>query len=491
MRIGGLSSGMDIDQMVGDLMRARRLPLDALFQKKTLLEWKKADYNGIYTSVRQFRDTVFNYKLQSTLAPKTATAGDETLVTVKANSEAANVTHTLRVTELADGVKKSSSAAITTGESKDTIADQFGITGTFDLKITNGSETATVTVDTAQSIYELVSNINKAGVNVQANYDATLDRFFLYTANTGAGAEISFAGSDAAGLDFLQNNLKLNIDPAQGKDAAFELDGVSLTQATNTFTISGVTYSLKKAAPGETTTVMVAADATAAVAGVKAFVEAYNDTLSKVYGKYSEDRYKEFLPLTDAQRKELKETEITAWEAKAKSGMLHGDPILRELTSRIRSNLSSAVSGLTGVYTSASSIGITTGSYQENGKLYLDESKLRAALEADPDVLSKIFGTDGDTAGADGIAVRLHDSLNGFLDRIQREAGLAATTTGADQSNLARRIREATTGMSALEDRLAGIEERYYKQFTAMEKAISRLNSQSAWLAQQFAPRTG
>lgn len=72
MRSYGLSgSGMDIDQMVKDLMKARRASYDKMWQKKTQLEWKKADYNTMYNTLRDFRNTTaFNYKLQSTLMPK-------------------------------------------------------------------------------------------------------------------------------------------------------------------------------------------------------------------------------------------------------------------------------------------------------------------------------------------------------------------------------------------------------------------------------------
>ena len=35
-------SGMDIDQTVKDLMAAKRVPYDKMYQKKTIAEWKKA-----------------------------------------------------------------------------------------------------------------------------------------------------------------------------------------------------------------------------------------------------------------------------------------------------------------------------------------------------------------------------------------------------------------------------------------------------------------
>ena len=488
-RISNLGpSGMDIEATVKSLMTARRVPYDKMFQNKTLAEWKKAGYNTMYNTISDFRNTVFNNKLQATLAPKQASSSDETIATVSAKADAANIGHDLIVTTLASGVKKTSSGAITaSGNSKETLASQFGLTENFTISIKNGSTTQTIPVDISKSINELVSSINNAGVDVSANYDATLDRFFLSTKTTGATASLDFTGSDAAAKLFLQNNLKLG-DPsvvANGNDAAFNLDGVDLTQSTNNFTISGVSYSLKSTS-ASTVKVAVSSDIDTTVANVKKFIESYNAMLSKVNTAADEARYKDYLPLSDAQKTDMKEADITAWDLKAKSGMLRNDPILRSLVDGVRSNVSTPVSGISGSYTTASSIGITTLSYSEGGKLYLDENKLRTVLTTDPEAVSKIFGATGTTSSSKGIAVRMYDTLKTAMDKIVTEAGVTAGVSGDTKSSLAKKINTYTTDMYNLNNRLADIEDRYYKQFDAMEVALTRLQSQSSWLAQQF-----
>ena len=490
-RISNLGpSGMDIDATVKSLMTARRVPYDKMFQNKTLAEWKKASYNTMYNTISDFRTTVFNNKLQATLAPKQATSSDESIATVSAKADAANVGHDLIVTTLASGVKKTSSAAITaSGNSKTTLASQFGISGTFSLSIKNGSTTQSISVDTSKSINELVSSINNAGVDVSASYDATLDRFFLSTKTTGASSSLDFSGSDANAKLFLENNLKLG-DPAPavvvtGKDAAFTLDGVGLTQSTNNFTISGVSYSLKSTS-ASTVKVAVSSDIDTTVANVKKFVESYNAMLSKVNTAADEARYKDFLPLSDAQKAEMKEADITAWDLKAKSGMLRNDPTLRSLVDGVRSNVSTPVSGISGSYTTASSIGISTLDYSEGGKLYLEENKLRTALAADPEAASKLFSATGTTSSSQGIAVRMYDTLKTAMDKIVTEAGITAGVSGDTKSSLAKKINTYTTDMYNLNNRLADIEDRYYKQFDAMEVALTKLQSQSSWLSQQL-----
>ena len=479
-------SGMDIDQTVKDLMAAKRAPYDKMFQKKTLAEWKKASYHTMYDTISDFRTTVFNNKLQATLAPKTASSANESIATVTANADAANISHELEVTQLAEGVKRTSSGSITTGTSKTTLASQFGISGSFDIKIANGSNSATITVNSTDSIYDLVQDINDSGAGVTANYDATLDRFFLSTTNTGSDSGINFTDSSAEGLNFLSNNLKIDTATANGKNATFKLDGVALQQQSNSFTISGVNYKLKSTNIGSPITVGVAADIDKTIENVKAFVESYNKMLETVNKAVKETRYSDYAPLTSEQRAELSETEAKQWDEKAKSGMLYNDPTLRSLVDSIRGDVSTPVSGISGKYTNAASIGITTGSYTEGGKLYVDETKLRAALTADPNSVNKLFGTDGSSDSQDGIAVRMYDTLKTAMDKITSEGGVSAGVTDDTKSVLAKQINKYTKDMKALNERLEDMEDRYYSQFSAMETALTKLASQSSWLSSTF-----
>jgi flagellar hook-associated protein 2 len=63
MRIGGLASGMDIDQIVSDLMRVERMKVDKLYQQKQVMEWQKADYREINLKLRSLYNTSFDMKL--------------------------------------------------------------------------------------------------------------------------------------------------------------------------------------------------------------------------------------------------------------------------------------------------------------------------------------------------------------------------------------------------------------------------------------------
>lgn len=595
MRTYGLSgSGMDVDQLVKDLMKARRANYDKMFQQKTQLEWKKADYNSIYTTVSEFRtNTVLNYKLQNTLSPKKAVSNNDSVASVTANADAGNVSHDVSVLQLADGVKKVSAGNISEGN-KSKLETQFNLTqNDYSFTIKNGSASADISFTKDNSIYDIVDKINTSNTGIKATYDAVLDRFFMYTTGTGSNTSIEFSGPDAGfvrdelkintaaqtktslsainltsttatldsqfsgltapftleigagdaitidpatdtmaslitkintspnsdvtasydaaldrftltsnasgltaavdvsgssteGLAFLSTNLKLNTatNAENGKDSVINLDGIDrIAQSGNNFTLTGVTYNLK--ATG-TTKVTVSSDTDKLVESVKSFLVSYNTTLAKVNGELSEARYSNFTPLTDAQKADMTESDIKAWEEKAKSGLLRNDTLLRGIVTGLRSDLSSPIAGITTKYNSAAAIGITTGDYSEGGKLYLDEAKLRKALEEDPDAVSKIFGKSGAASSEQGIAVRMYETLQGAVDRITTEAGVTASAQYDTKSNVAKRIRDFEERMYETNQKLEDLQERYYRQFDAMEAAISRLNSQSAWLSQQL-----
>jgi len=495
----GLSgSGMDIDAIVKKLMTSQQAKADALLQKKTVAQWQKDAYNTVYDDISNFRNSVFNYKLQATLSPNKVSSSSTSVVTATAGAGAADVNHSLVVTQLAGGVNLTSNplASSTLGTLATQVYSNSGVPASINFTITNGTLTKPISIDPNNAtINDIVSAINNAGVNVKATYDNTLNRFFLSTTNSGSSAKIDITNTnaDTSGTDFF-NLLGLPLS-SSGKDAKFNLDGVDLTEASNAFTISDVTYNLTSVSTGgpppTPTTISVTNDVDTAVASIQSLVDSYNKILAEVNGKVNETRYKDFPPLTDAQKAVMKDSDITAWEAKAKSGMLHNDPTLESLVNTMRNAFSSAVSGITGTYNSASSIGITTGSdYTEGGKLYLDTNKLRTALNANPNVLNQLFGASGTDSQSQGIAGRLYDGIKTTTDQLVKTAGTKGTTQYDTQSSYAKRIADYTTQISDQADRFSTIQADYYTKYNAMEVALSKLNSQSSWLSSLLSSST-
>ncbi|ADI02657.1 flagellar hook-associated 2 domain protein [Syntrophothermus lipocalidus DSM 12680] len=491
-RITGLASGIDIDQWVSDLMKAERTRVDTWYQKRQVLEWQREDYRNINTKLLALRNATFDLKLQGSFQSKTATSSDTSVLTASAGTSAVAGTYTVKVNSLASGVYKSSTESLADEQGTSgtkTLAEQFGLSGTvtFTLEGTVNGEAVSkyFSFDTSTAnIYTVVSEINKANIGIKASYDSTLNRFFLVTGSTGSQAKITVKADDQG---FLRDKLKLGVElntTYQGTNASIDFNDLTgLEFSTNQFTVAGITFNLKSTS-ASTVTVSVGNDTEAVVEKIKAWVNAYNDAVGLMFTELNEERYRDYQPLTDDQKKEMKESDIEKWEAKARSGLLRGDSLLYGVYSRVRSAAMARVEGLSGSYTSLSAVGITTGSYREGGKLYLDESKLRQALAQDTEGVMNLFTKTSETSSGQGLAVRLYDELTKSMKLITDKAG--SGTGYYDSSTIGREISRINTTIDKLEDRLKDMEDRYYRQFEAMEQAIQRMNQQSMWLAMQF-----
>ncbi len=224
---------------------------------------------------------------------------------------------------------------------------------------------------------------------------------------------------------------------------------------------------------------------------IKDFVTKYNDTIKTINDKVSEKRNRDYPPLTDAQKSSMKDTDIQLWTDKAKSGMLSNDNILPSALSEMRTDFYSPVSGVNdSTMNQLAQIGITTSSvYQDNGKLEIDETKLKQALSDNPDGVMKLFTASGSTTATQGIATRLYTTVSNAMDKISQKAGNVGSV---DKTYfLGNQISEMDTQISDFKKHLDDVQKRYYAQFTAMESAIQQSNTQAGMIAGQFGGGSG
>jgi len=486
LRIGGLVSGLDIDQIVNDLISIERSRVDQYYQKKQLLEWQREDYREINTRLLAVRNEVFDLKLQGTFLAKSASSSDEDILEVTAGTSAVAGNYTVKVNSLASGVYKTSTAALGSSEDRTNLSSQFGLSGTVTFTLTGKDGTQVFSFDTAtDSINTVVAEINAADIGIRASYDSSLDRFFLMTTETGSEATIQV---DADPDSFLATTLKLDTSTEYGTDANIDLnDAAGLTFSSNQFTVNGINFNLKGES-ASSVTVSVTNNVEAVIEKIQDFVTAYNSTIEAINTELTETRYRDYPPLTDAQREEMTERQIELWEEKARSGLLKGDSLLTSIVQRIRNAVIRRVEGLSGDYDNLTEIGITTGQYYENGKLHLDVDQLREALTNDPEGVMELFTSSSDTEANQGIAYYLYDVIDNSMDLIQAKAG--SSSAYYDNSYITNEIRRVDEQIDKMEERLEEIEDRYWRQFTALEQAIAAMNAQSAWLAQQFGQQT-
>jgi flagellar hook-associated protein 2 len=506
MRISGLSSGFDTDGTVMQLMMAKRVPLDRLDQKKQLVEWQRDAYRDINLKMTDYRNSkLFSFKAESTFNAKTINiTGNTDAVLAKATASATDINLLIKVDGLAVAASEKSAKAIAKDEFDPTkpLASQIDNmtnapgSGNYTFEI-NGTK---ITVDTSkESMNDVIAKINK-DTNVSAYYDAAKKKVAFMADNTGEvnGADgkqtfIEFKGADMMKMFQVGDPSAVNDDPSDmnpiriaGANAQVTINGLSTTRTSNTFTFNGVEVTLKKSG-GAVSTITTKPDTDKIVESIKGFINDYNEILKTVQDKRTETKNSDYSPLTEAQKKELSEKQIEAWEAKAKAGVLRNDQILDSLTRTLRTNITAIVDTGSSKYNSLASIGIDTGQYYENGKLYLEsEEKLRAAIEANPEAVKAIFTGDAtdDNPSKAGVAERLYSQLNSGLTALTTKAGLANITY--DDSLLTKRISDLNKEMTVMQKRLNTIEDNYYRQFAAMESALDKLNSQGQQLLSQL-----
>lgn len=220
----------------------------------------------------------------------------------------------------------------------------------------------------ANSINAAVSGVNASVRSITEGDTTTYKLDITGTAGTPTFADVS--GNALAGLGIVQQSYGNPLVTAQ--DAAYTLDGVPLTSASNIITtaIPNATLTLIKAneTTPETSTLSLTKDTAAVKEKVGAFKDAYNDAIDfiRTYSQFDKDTFA--------------------------SGPLFGDPVAGQLEEQVSSMIFASVPGLTGPYQNLTSIGFNV---DEAGKLTLDDATLTTALSAAPNDVANLFKTSG------------------------------------------------------------------------------------------------
>ncbi|WML54743.1 flagellar hook-associated protein 2 [Neobacillus sp. PS3-12] len=511
MRVNGMASGMDIDGMVSKLMKAEALPLDKMKQNQQLLQWKRDDYRDMNTSLSDLDTTIFDgIMMNSTFNKKTVTSSDSNYVTATALNSANNTSTQIEVSNLATAATWKSSGTIgTLGGSDKTL--------TFSVADPRSStpRDVTISISGTDTIDDIIQKFNNSKLDMTAMKGSIKDSKGNYVDNTivlsnnKTGSGSSIIPKDQQTADFMTNlgftinsSTDLNTQvttysfptSTAGDDAIVSINGYEMKESSNNFTVNGINYTIKNKTTAPVT-VSTATDVDTIYNSIKGFVDKYNDVIKKVNDKISEKRERDFPPLTDDQRASMNDTQISQWEAKAKSGMLSNDSILSSGLSKMRQDLYSPVTGssVTTGYTQLSQIGITTSSdYSDNGKLVIDETKLRQAIQDNPQAIYQLFNSgvrSNDASGnytyeTEGLAKRLRDTIANASSQVTTIAGQANYTN--NQFDIGKQLTDISTQITDFQSKLTDIENRYYSQFSAMEQAMQQANNQASYISQNF-----
>ena len=447
----GIGSGLDIDTLVSKLVAAERSAGQTrIDNKKGKLTEQFSAMATLMGGMSAFQSSLNSLVSAGSFTSRKVSVSDEAAFTAKASASAAAGSYDVQVQQLAKAAQLGS----------DAFGSASAKVGTGTLTISVGDSSFNVVVgEGGDSVANIRDAINKSAANtgVQASLLTDVEGTHLVLTSTRTGADraltVTASGGDG-GLDKLvydpdgsgTTNMELR---SPGQDAVLFVAGYEIHSGSNTVStaIEGVTLTLKAPTEqGSTSLLTVERDDTAIQDAAKKFVDAYNSLAGTI--------------------KTLSRYDVSTQAA----GTLLGDSMLRNIESQVRNLVSSPVAGVSGNYTTLASLGITT---QADGKLKLDPVRFNAALEASPGAVSDIFTSEK------GVAVRLADLM------ASKTSATGELTTRS--SNITDSLVELKDQQDVLNARMKVVEERYFKQFNALDTLLAQLNttatSLDSWLA--------
>lgn len=556
LRITGLNTGLDIDAMVKKMLTADQSKVDQAKQAQQLIKWKQEAYQSIITDVKDLQSTYFditnseNYLMSSnSYNNMTATSSSESTVGAKASSNVTAGTYKILVSQLAKGatITGESKLEITTGGhigddvTDSTTLKELGITNT-DGKVSfkvsygsNGSTTSekTINVNESSTIGELVNAIkNETEGAVTAKFDELTGKFSIQTTTTGLGSTLKIEDTNNALSNLKISESDKNVNK-NGQDAlvAIKEPGsdkyVTSTQSSNNFTVNGMSYTISDInstvditgsgievdanSTDSPVSISVTQDTSKVHDLISSFIDKYNNLVGEIQDKLNEKKDYDYKPLTDSQKEEMSDTDITNWENKAKQGILRNDDNLQQLLNDLTSAFNTPVVDSSGKSISSfyfgsigsNALGIdTSDDYSQGAKLSItDDQQFTDIITNHIDDIMKLFTTTSDSTDAatkfneSGIFERINQIINnnvgvigttlnsGTLTKYANLQDDYSVTGGSGTGTLPDQIYQKQLLINTLTERMNADQTKYYNQFTQLEVAMEQLNAQQSTLS--------
>lgn len=481
------------DKTLDDLQSTLQKELDSAFGNGRIKVELTKSADGS-TGALAFKTTIPQTGADGRVVP----GADDTTSTLSIVSSTGNLTGDDSLFQVANG--ESNRLNLSAKISESGLSNSLDPSKPFEL-IINGKKIEGIDENSSiQDIINAVNNDSDAGVTI--SYQENTDRFVVTSNQNGASGQVIVEGSVA---DALFGSKGKGYTVTEGQDAIISVQYAGSNEVTeirrdsNTISMDGLNVTVSGTfgydengnyiQDTEKVTFTAKVDTDKAYETIKSMVDDYNEILELINEEVSTKPDRDYSPLTSSQKAEMSEDEIKLWEEKAKEGLLFMDSDMRSLADSLRfvipSNLRSALS----------EIGISTSTdYSENGKLTIDESKLKAALESDPEKVRELFTASAQTE-EDGTVTKggLMTHMKSIFDQyagttgstkgiLIERAGSEHSVTSVMDNALLDQMNEIDDKINRLLDQLTTEQDRYISQFTQLEQLISQMNSQSSWL---------
>ena len=397
--------------------------------------------------------------------------------------------------------------------------------------------TKTVSLTKDSTIQDVVNALKDNGLN--ASFDANNGRIFVSSKNTGKAADFSLSSAttklvekkDADGNVIKDSNGKTEMESValsaeeqaaskkligllgldtdssniygnkaakiDGRDAVIALNGVKYTNTTNDFAINGLNISVNGvtddvADPDSTDlsslndstaiTINTATDSQGIYDTVKDFLTEYNNIINEITKLYNADSVGSYEPLTDDEKDKMSDTEIEKWETKIKDSLLRRDSSLSSVMNAMMTSMSQPIE-INGKSYSLSSFGIQTLGFlnaaeNEQNAYHIDgdeddentsgnQDKLMAAITSDPDTVIEFMK-------------QLSTNLYKSIDDQMQSNDLRSRYKIYNDKEMDKQYTNLTKTIKEWESKVSDKEDYYYKQFSNMETALAKLQSQTS-----------
>ena len=276
-----------------------------------------------------------------------------------------------------------------------------------------------------------------------------------------------------------------NVARITGQDSIIELNGATFTSSSGTYSINGLSITAMQVTGNDAVSITTSTDTQGIYDKIKGFITKYNELIKDMDTAYNAASASDYEPLTDDEKEEMTDKEIEKWETKIKDSLLRRDSTLGNTSSSMKSIMSMSFE-INGKTYSLQSFGIATGGYftsdtNERGCLHIDgdaddsttsgnADKLMAAINEDPDTVTQFFQ-------------KLSSQLYSDLTKRMASSSVSSIYTIYNDKQMSSEYSEYKDMVSKWEDKLDYYEEFYYKKFSAMESALSKLQSSTSSLS--------
>lgn len=496
VRIPGLATGLDTDQLVKDMLTGEQNKIDKVYQNQQMVKWQQETYRDITKNVKGFYDKYFNVTSKDYILGSksfntiTVNSSNNSVITATGSSSASNINYKFDVKKLATSTSMSTSTA-SNGVTikKDSSLSELGLVNEVTFKISAGEskESKVITINKDDKVSDLINKINESfPEEVKASFSDMTGKLTISSNTTGDNSTLKIIdvekdvdgnyidkGTDNA-LSFLSmvttkgENSQVTVMDSAGNVIK------ELNDGKNTFNIDGITYNLNGVGQASLTSTQ---DITPVVEKLESFINDYNKIMDEIYDLVTQKKSNGYKPLTEAQKKEMTEEEIKNWEKKSKEGMLRNDSELRSFIDDMKSSMLGPFEGLG---KSLSEIGITNvDDYNKPGQIKLDVDKFTKVLQENGGLAEKL------TNGVfDKVKTTMYKYVGSSSSIFAKKAGIEKTST--DFNNIySEQIRKQEEQIKKLTTKMKTKEQQLYSKFARLEASMSKLNSQMNYFVNQ------